>query len=702
MVDNLLDELAEAVVLADVEDIGGMQRLVVLLESGLAAVSSAGPELVAPLQKARAQVLHLLAEGEAAADLLTSLAEALRAVQQGVERARTAAAPASATPAVPSTGEAVVPAAGVAAPGGVLRDPDTLELMGEFLEESSGLLERADETLMAVEANGATDEHINELFRAFHSIKGVGGFIDLTQVCAVAHITETLLNYVREGRAPLAGQVLDRVFDATGVMRKLLVEVQRALEDQAALRDLSEVAPLVAREEALIAEIEAGTFVVGGEPEPGGASLSQDEAPQGSDRRTGEDATSKRAGLRETLKVDVGRVDSVVEMIGELIIVESMVVNAPELAELGSLRLRQHLAQLTKISRDLQDVAMRMRMVPVRSVFQRMSRLTRDLSRKTGKRVSMVIQGEDTEMDRSMVERIEEPLVHMVRNAVDHGVESPEARRAQGKPAEAVLTLAARHEGGNVVISLTDDGKGLNTTAILDRARSRGLVKAGETPPDETIWSLIFDPGFSTAEKVTEISGRGVGLDVVKRTIESLRGRIQIHSEAGKGTSFRLVLPLTLAIIDGMLVACGEERFIIPSLAIVESLQPTLGMVHAVADETELVDVRGDLLPLIRVGRRFAIPTAVDDPFSALLVIVESAGKRVALMVDDVVAQQQVVIKPIGAGIGQTDCFIGAAILSDGRVGLILNVDQMVQSATRGAGNAPIHESSAPSTELYA
>ncbi len=692
---HILNELCEAVVLADVEDVGGLHRIAFLLEEVLTSSEDAPESVTEPVGKARAALLDFLQKGAPAPGLLTELSVALRAVQE-------------ANDARPSGGAA-------AAPGSITRDPETLELMAEFLEESTGLLERADETLLAVEATGATAEHINELFRAFHSIKGVGGFIDLAQVCSLAHTTETLLNLAREGRAALAGEVLDRVFDATGVMRQLLAEVRRALETQRDPADLAEVAPLVARLESLTSVLEAGepapqqapaavapkgprspvtAEVLGAGPADVAAAAAVDEG-GGEPKRPGE-------RLRETLKVDVGRVDSVVEMIGELIIVESMVVNAPELGGINSLKLRQHLAQLTKISRDLQDVAMRMRMVPVRGVFQRMSRLTRDLSRKTGKKVSMVIAGEDTEMDRSMVERIEEPLVHMIRNAVDHGVERPEERRAQGKPEEATLTLSALHEGGNVVISLRDDGKGLNTAAILDRARSRGLVPPAETPAAAEIWGLIFHPGFSTAEKVTNLSGRGVGMDVVKRTVEALRGRIQVTSEAGQGSTFRMVLPLTLAIIEGMLVACGEERFIVPSLAIVESLQPAEGMVHSLADIDEVVDVRGDLLPLRRMGRMFNIPEAQQEPTQALLVIVESAGKRIALMVDDVLAQQQVVIKPIGAGIGRTDAFIGAAILSDGKVGLILNVDQVVQSATRGAGNTPIHHSLAPAPEIRA
>jgi two-component system chemotaxis sensor kinase CheA len=388
--------------------------------------------------------------------------------------------------------------------------------------------------------------------------------------------------------------------------------------------------------------------------------------------------TAPTGKMRETVKVDLDRVDSIVEMIGELIIVESMVVNAPEVAALPSLRVRNSLSQLTKISRDLQNVAMRMRMVPVAGVFAKMARMVRDLSRKTGKNVTLVQSGEGAEMDRSMVERIEDPLVHMIRNSVDHGVEPLSADRvAAGKPPAATIRLSAFHEGGSIVIEIADDGRGLNRDAILRKARAQGLLRETDNPTDAEVYNLIFVPGFSTAAQVTEISGRGVGMDVVKRNIEAMRGRVSVASTPGHGSTFRLILPLTLAIIDGMLVACGEERYIIPSLSIVESLKPSPGMVHSFADRAELINVRGEMLPLVRLSRLFNVGGEERAPAEALVVVVETVGRRVALLVDDVVTQQQVVIKPLGEGLGDTELLAGAAILSDGRVGLILNIDRI-------------------------
>jgi two-component system chemotaxis sensor kinase CheA len=316
-----------------------------------------------------------------------------------------------------------------------------------------------------------------------------------------------------------------------------------------------------------------------------------------------------------------------------------------------------------------------------------MARLVRDLSRKSGKQVRLVTSGEATEMDRSMVEQIADPLVHMIRNSLDHGLETPEERERAGKPPDGVVRLSAYHEGGSVVIELADDGRGLNRDRIAKKAIEKGLIATAEGMTDAEIHALIFAPGFSTAAAVTEISGRGVGMDVVKRNVEAMRGRVVISSTPGAGTTFKMVLPLTLAIIDGMLVACGEERYIVPTLSIIESIQPDAGMLVSFARTNEMINLRGEILPLLRMDRLFDVPGAKGDPTQALVVVVEGVGRRVGLLVDEVVAQQQVVIKTLAAGFRQTPFVSGAAILADGRVGLILNVEEIAQLVEKkGAG----------------
>ena len=629
-------------------------------------------------------------------------------------------------PRAPSAPAAATPAAGAQ------RDAETIELIGDFLEESGEGLARADETLLAVERDGPEADKVHALFRVFHTIKGVAGFLELTEIVSLSHSTENLLNLVRDGKRELRGEVFEAVFEATAVLRRLLHRLRAAVDAGLQLQSDPDVAPLVARISGVAsrgapavpaprqadpppsappAPAPAAAQPVAPAPPPSApperpasteAPAAAPEyvvrpAPAATPEYVVRPAPARQAAveggdrpgtqLRETVKVDLERVDSMVEMIGELIIVEAMVVHAPELQRLGSLKLRNYLNQLTKISRDLQNVAMRMRMVPVRSVFQKMARLVRDLSRKTGKDVVLELSGEDTEMDRSMVERIEDPLVHLVRNALDHGVESAAERTRVGKPARSTLRLSAYHEGGSIVVELVDDGRGLNRQHILAKAREKGLVPDNQEPSEAEVDALIFLPGFSTAARVTEISGRGVGLDVVKRNVEGMRGRVTVASAPGQGSTVRMVLPLTLAIIDGMLVMCGAEKYIIPSLSIVESLRPSQDMISRAAGRGEVINVRGEILPLLRLHQLLEMDGATRPLTESHVVVVEGLGRKVGLVLDDVLTQQQVVIKPLGSGLGDTDFLSGAAILSDGRVGLILNVDRLAQlAARRGRG----------------
>jgi two-component system chemotaxis sensor kinase CheA len=610
--------------------------------------------------------------------------------------------------------------------GRVERDAETIDLIGDFIEESTEALTRADELLLAIEKGVPDPAKVHALFRVFHTIKGVAGFLELPEIVALSHATEGLLNLAREKQIDLDGEAFDVVFDATALLRAQLEELHRAVDAGVAVPVDPEVAALTERINrtagfgggGLLPGAAPGTLLPAKEfvlrkappveetvrkkeyvlrkpkkaPGAPGASPAAEPAPAPAPTPAPAPAPAEPARpaqkdvfaqIRETVKVDLERVDSMVEMIGELIIVESMIIYSPEIASLGSLKLRNYLNQLNKISRDLQNVAMRMRMVPVRSAFQKMARLARDLSRKTGKDVVVEMTGEETEMDRSMVERIEEPLVHLVRNAIDHGVETTAERKAGGKAARATLRLSAYHEGGSIVVELADDGRGLQRDAILARALEKGLVEPEVELTDAEIFNFLFLPGFSTAREVTEISGRGVGMDVVKRNVEGMRGRVAVTSTPGEGTTLRMVLPLTLAIIDGMLIACGSEKYIVPSLAIVESLRPTREMLAVMGGKGEIVNVRGEILPLLRLHRLLEMEGPERDPTEAHVVVVEGLGRKVGLVVDDVVSQQQVVIKPLGAGIGDTEFLSGAAILSDGRVGLILNVDRLAALASR-------------------
>jgi len=584
------------------------------------------------------------------------------------------------------------------------RDQEMVELFADFVAESLEGLDRAEAILLAAEQAATDSEQVNALFRVFHSIKGVSGFLSVAEVTWLAHVTEALLDQVRLEKLELTGEALDAVFDASASMRRtlealrvtvaqglpdpsnptlpaLIARLERASAQQAVSPAKDDVNLDSERSAAAGRQAKPKTEAPPDSVSSNTAKNSRSAGAANSDTQTATPAIhveTSATRIRDTVKVDLERVDSIVELVGELIIVESMVVNAPELADVSTAKLRNYLSQMTKISRDLQNATMRMRMVPVSGVFRKMARLVRDLSRKTGKMVQMVQSGETTEMDRSMVERIEDPLVHMIRNAIDHAVETPDERRALNKSATATLHLSASHEGGSVAIELTDDGRGLPRDRILKKARERGLIHdSGDLLSDQDVFALIFVPGFSTASQVTEISGRGVGMDVVKRSVEDMRGRVLVDSTFGKFTSFKLILPLTLAIIDGMLVSAGDERYIIPSLSIVESLQPTREMVHALGDGTELLRVRGEILPLLRLGTLFNIQATPLPAEQVRCVILESAGRKLGLLVDEILTQQQVVIKPLGEGLGNLELLAGAAILPDGRVGLILNVDRL-------------------------
>jgi len=383
----------------------------------------------------------------------------------------------------------------------------------------------------------------------------------------------------------------------------------------------------------------------------------------------------------DKVKVSLARLDMLVNMIGELVIAQSMVGQQV----LGQFppehNLSRKVSHQGKITRELQELSMTLRMVPIHGIFQKMARLVRDLSHKANKNIIFETSGEETEIDRNIVDSLSDPLVHMIRNSVDHGIEDAQSRRNAGKTETGKVTLKAFHKGGNIVIELTDNGRGLNKDKILKKAIDAGLVSHGQELSDQEIFKLIFHAGLSTAEKITDISGRGVGMDVVRKNIESLRGKIEIVSEIEKGTTFSIKLPLTLAIIDGQLVRVGKETYIIPILSIEHSLRPSASQLSTVQGRGELVNIRGELLPVVRAHNLFKVSNAIEEATKASLVIVEGDSRKCALMVDELLGQQQVVIKSLGEGIGNLKGISGAAIMGDGNISLILDTPGIMQLA---------------------
>jgi two-component system chemotaxis sensor kinase CheA len=385
-----------------------------------------------------------------------------------------------------------------------------------------------------------------------------------------------------------------------------------------------------------------------------------------------------------SIRVGVDKVDNLINLVGELVITQSM------LSELGNdfdaskvERLVSGLDQLLQNTKELQESVMRIRMLPISFAFNRFPRLVHDLAIKTGKKMELIISGEQTELDKTVMEQIGDPLVHLVRNAVDHGIETADVRIAAGKPAKGTIKLDAYHQGGNIVIEINDDGGGINREAVYNKAVEKGLIDSKTTLTDPQVFDLLFEAGFSTAQEVSDISGRGVGMDVVKKNIQALGGRIQVESTPGKGSTFKVNLPLTLAILDGQLVKVGTETYIIPLIAIVESLQIKAELVNRVSGDMILYRLREDNVPVLPIYEIFNLTSECTDIDNALLVVVEADGKKIGLMVDDLLAQQQVVIKSLAENYQHVDGISGATILGDGSVSMILDIPSIIEMALK-------------------
>ncbi|MGB4066444.1 MAG: chemotaxis protein CheA [Nitrospira sp.] len=401
-------------------------------------------------------------------------------------------------------------------------------------------------------------------------------------------------------------------------------------------------------------------------------------------QKQSESSTPAKKADTASIRVDTAKIDKLINLVGELVITQSMLSDLGSRFEMRQLPvLLERVAQLERNTREIQERVMGIRMLPIGTAFSRFPRLVRDLSAKAGKKIQLVLSGEETELDKTVIESIGDPLTHLVRNSADHGLEGPEERLDNNKTELGTIRLNAFHEGGSICITVEDDGRGLNRDKILAKAVKQGLISESDKLTDDQIWPLIFKPGFSTAEKVTDVSGRGVGMDVVKRNIEALGGTVTIKTEQGNGTTFTLKLPLTLAIIEGMTVRIGQETYIVPLLSILESIQPKEGVVKTVVGKGELINVRGTYLPVIRLYEVFALKPEHTLPTKAILLILETEGERVAVMVDEIVGQQQVVIKSMEQNFRKVEGIAGATILSDGTVGFILDVRGLVEIARR-------------------
>jgi two-component system chemotaxis sensor kinase CheA len=557
-----------------------------------------------------------------------------------------------------------------AAPAPLNQDP---ELVGDFIMESREHLSGIEAQLLALEQDPRNAEAINTIFRGFHTIKGLAGFLEYPIIQRFAHDVETLLDLARTSKAPVDSALVDVILQSADHMTQCLLAVETGTPPA------SDAAPLVAR----IREMIGGALADDSQPDPAQLASVAAEPTRTPAAPAAPAAIQDAAAGPRSVKVDTTKLDYLVEMAGELVIAQSLIQHDPDLAALHSARLTRNLGQLTRITADVQRVAMAMRMIPVRQLFGRMARLVRDLARKSGKQASLELAGEDTELDRNMVEELADPLMHMIRNAVDHGAEPPEERIAAGKSPIARIDLKAYHQGGFINIRISDDGRGLVREKILAKARQRGLVSGGEQLSDQEVFSFIFEPGFSTAARITDVSGRGVGMDVVRKQIVKLRGRIDIASRPGHGATFILKLPLTLAIIEGLVVGVGVHRYIVPIFAVKEMFRPAPHSLSTVPDGGEMVLVRGSLLPILRLHTRFGVVPTSAETSQGVLIVVETARKNFCILVDQLIGKQEVVIKSLGESFENVAGIAGGSILGDGRVGLILDVEALFANQTR-------------------
>lgn len=587
----------------------------------------------------------------------------------------------------------------------IIGDEDK-EIIADFVAESLENLSTIEVKLMDLEQDPSDLDTINAIFRPFHTVKGVSGFLNFNKINKLAHISENLLDKARNGELSIEGEVIDVILESVDILKKMIENVQATLDTGTPLEGDIDTGQLIVRIEHFLTRSVGEDKKLLGEILVDKGAISETDLKDALDvqkkkdgKKLGEILLEKKkvetkevvSALREQkksgqpaalhVKVDAGKLDNIVDMVGELAIAQSMLRQNELIMTSKDRKLDQINNQLNMITSALQKTAMSLRMVPIKNTFQKMLRLVRDQAKKAGKEVQLVMSGEDTEIDRNMVEEIYEPMVHIIRNSIDHGLELPQEREAANKPKQGYIYLRAYHKGGDIVIEIEDDGQGLNREKIRKKAISSGLIKEGEKLTEGEINNLIFHPGFSTAEKITDVSGRGVGMDVVKnKIIEKLRGRVEIQSSPGKGTTVFIRLPLTLAIINGMVVRVNGEKYIIPTLAVQESFRPKKTECHTVKRKGEVIMFRDSLVPLIRLDQLLALngndsSGEMDKaPWEKLVVVVENQERRRCLLVDELLGQEEVVIKSLGKGLTDVKGIAGGAIMGDGRVGLILDI----------------------------
>jgi two-component system chemotaxis sensor kinase CheA len=621
-----------------------------------------------------------------------------------------------------------------------------------FVEEARESLRDFEQCLLLLESLPDDEELVGKLFRCAHTLKGNSRIMGYEVITSFTHELENLLDGLRRGELMVTTGVADTLLASLDVLKELIEEVAggephaagpyadalrrlQALageigeggdkragtppptlelpEPAAPAMGVSVPAPLVASiptpapepaeshcesaeppaVEPALTQLALVQTAVANDDVHGHANKAAPGADKARDRKA---AAAAQDSEGSSVRVPIEKLDRLINLTGEVVIAQSMIAQlVTDLTPDRISVLQEVVAQMDRHCRELQERMLGARMLPVRNVFVRFLRLVRDLAAATGKDIALDLAGEDTELDKTVIEKIADPLTHLVRNAIDHGVETPEERVALGKPPQARVNLSAYQKGGSIFIEVSDDGRGVDRAKVLAKARSRGLIAEGAEPSEEDTLALIFLPGFSTAEKVTELSGRGVGMDVVKRNVESLKGTITTLSTPGKGTCFRLKLPLTLAILDGLGVRVGEQVFLVPLVSVIESLQPRASDVHILPGMGDVVDVRGEFLPLVRLFEVFQVKPSFKRAQDGIVMVIDDGSQKLALQVDELIGQYQVVIKSLETNFTAVPGVAGATVLGDGRVALILDAGQLAGIARTNNQRADV-ELSAP------
>ncbi len=571
----------------------------------------------------------------------------------------------------------------------MLNDPEMKEIVDSFIVETKEILEKLDLNLIELENRPDDAELLNEIFRSFHTIKGTSGFIGLDKLTKVTHRCEDILNKLRKGEALLSTDLMDGILASYDKIKELLVSIETELCENVSVDETVEMLNKLidklenknSNEDSTDKNVPEIADEKQKEIANENVSVAAEKKPE--DKDVTKNIVNKKSD--NTIRVDVERLDELLNIASELVLGRNRLaqVNSEIALEYEGTKISRDLSDAAKqidlMTNELQLVVMKTRMVKIGKVFNRYPRLVRDLARETQKEVNLIIRGEDTELDKTLIEEINDPLVHLIRNSVDHGIESPDVRKQIGKESAGTIILSAEQEGNQIVISIEDDGKGIDPEFIKEKAVSKGLItkeKAKELSKQEA-YNLIFLPGFSTAEKVTNVSGRGVGLDVVKTNVAKLRGIINIESVVGKGTKFIVKLPLTLAIIPGMIVKVNSETVVIPLNSVIEALRVQAEDIHTINGH-EAIRRMDSVIPLVGIENLLYDKTKEDKKIWQYVVIVGLAEKRYGIKVDELCGQKEVVIKSLGSYLGNIHGIAGSTIMGDGTVVMILDISELI------------------------